>query len=252
MVWNSTNSKEGPVIQEIKDGSNKPWWFEDWKTRRETTSFASNNLNVQIDGAMWESLRDIQLDTEGEHMHALRPMIKNVQHRIVFDVKLVDNIKIVTIRSSLVVENRTLLPVDVPSIDPSGKMDGAVKKVAPGEDYAIPIEKAYTNRFCIRPDAGFGYRWTEKAFHWKDFASPAKPQSTFSCLAEDADNNMPPFIFQINARLDKNIQSWASDSALPSKLKTCCRLTSTFALSTRPLDRTSVHICVREVLRLST
>ncbi|KAL7310459.1 Vacuolar protein sorting-associated protein 13 [Mucor circinelloides] len=203
MVWNSTNAKEGPVIQEIKDGSNKPWWFEDWKTRRETTSFASNNLNVQIDGAMWESLRDIKLDTEGEHMHALRPMVKNVQHRIVFDVKLVDNIKIVTIRSSLVIENRTLLSVDVASIDPSGNMDGSVKKVAPGEDYAIPIEKAYTNRFCIRPDAGFGYRWTEKAFHWKDFASPAKPQSTFSCLAEDADNNMPPFIFQINARLDK-------------------------------------------------
>lgn len=155
MVWNSTNSKDGPVIKEIKDGSNKPWWFEDWKTRRETTSFASNNLNVQIDGAMWESLRDIQLDTEGEHMHSLRPMVKNVQHRIVFDVKLVDNIKIVTIRSSLVIENRTLLSVDVASIDPSGKMDGSVKKVAPGEDYSIPIEKAYTNRFCIRPDGKF-------------------------------------------------------------------------------------------------
>jgi vacuolar protein sorting-associated protein 13A/C len=157
MVWNSTNSKDGPVIKEIKDGSNKPWWFEDWKTRRETTSFASNNLNVQIDGAMWESLRDIQLDTEGEHMHSLRPMVKNVQHRIVFDVKLVDNIKIVTIRSSLVIENRTLLSVDVASIDPSGKMDGSVKKVAPGEDYSIPIEKAYTNRFCIRPDGKFNF-----------------------------------------------------------------------------------------------
>ncbi|KAI8644804.1 hypothetical protein BD408DRAFT_104972 [Parasitella parasitica] len=204
MVWNSANPKDGPVIHEIKDGGNKPWWFEDWKTRRETTSFASNNLNVQIDGAMWESLRDIKLDTEGEHMHALRPMVANVQHRIVFDVKLVDNIKIVTIRSSLVIENRTLLSVDVASIDPSGKMDGSVKKVAPGENYPIPIEKAYTNRFCIRPDAGFGYGWTEKTFHWKDFASPAKPQNTFSCLAKEADNNMPPFIFQINARLDKN------------------------------------------------
>ena len=204
MVWNSTTAKEGPTIKEIKDGSNMSWWFEDWKKRRETTSFASNNLNVQIDGAMWESLRDVQLDTEGEHTLPLRPMANHVQHRIVFDIKLVDNIKIVTIRSSLVVENRTLLSVDFASIDPSGKMDGAVIKIAPGEDYAIPIEKAYTNRFCIRPDAGFGYRWTEKAFHWKDFARPTKPESTFSCLAEEG--SMPPFIFQMHARLDrKNI-----------------------------------------------
>lgn len=202
MVWNTTDSKEGPTIKEIKNGGSLPWWFEDWKKRRETTSFASNNLNIQVDGAMWESLRDIQLDTEGEHMHSLRPMIKNVQHRIVFDVKLVDNIKIVTIRSSLVIENRTLLSVDLASIDTSGKMDGPVKKIAPGEDYAIPIEKAYTNKFCIRPDAGFGYRWTEKAFHWKDFANPTKPESMFSCLAEER-NNMPPFIFQVHARLDR-------------------------------------------------
>lgn len=203
MVWNSTNAKEGPTIKEIKNGSNLPWWFEDWKKRRETTSFASNSLNVQIDGAMWESLRDVQLDNEGEHMISLRPMVNKVQHRIVFDVKLVDNIKIVTIRSALVIENRTLLSVDFASIDPSGKMDGAVTKIAPGEDYSIPIEKAYTNRFCIRPDAGFGYRWTEKAFHWKDFARPTKPESTFSCLSEERNNNMPPFIFQINARLDR-------------------------------------------------
>jgi vacuolar protein sorting-associated protein 13A/C len=152
MVWNSTNSKEGPTIKEIKNDSNMPWWFEDWKKRRETTAFASNDLNVQIDGAMWESLRDIKLDTEGEHMHPLRPMVKNVLHHIVFDIKLVDNIKIVTIRSSLVIENRTLLPVDLASIDPSGNMDGPMEKIAPGENYAIPIEKAYTNRFCIRPD----------------------------------------------------------------------------------------------------
>ncbi|KAI9273340.1 hypothetical protein EDC94DRAFT_192131 [Helicostylum pulchrum] len=202
MVWNSTDSKEGPTIKELKNGGSLPWWFEDWKKRRETTSFASNNLNVQVDGAMWESLRDIKLDTEGEHMHPLRPMIRNVQHHIVFDVKLVDNIKIVTIRSAMVIENRTLLSIDLASIDPSDKMDGSVKKIAPGEDYAIPIEKAYTNRFCIRPDAGFGYRWTEKAFHWKDFAVPTKPESTVGCLAEER-VNMPPFIFQIHARLDK-------------------------------------------------
>ncbi|KAI8385604.1 hypothetical protein BD560DRAFT_383802 [Blakeslea trispora] len=209
MVWNSTTSKEGPIIKEIKNGKNLPWWFEDWRKRREATQYQSNNLNLQIDsqvdGAMWESLRDIKLDTEGEHMHPLRPSIKNVLHRIVFDVKLVDNIKIVTIRSALVIQNKTLLSVDLASVDLQGGMDGPVQKIAPGEDYAVPIEKAYTNRFCIRPDAGFGYHWTQSAFHWKDFTTPSKkPPSAISCSSEDKNGSMPPFIFQISANLDKN------------------------------------------------
>ncbi|KAI8968414.1 hypothetical protein BDF20DRAFT_896210, partial [Mycotypha africana] len=203
LVWNTADSKEGPVIKEIKNGADLPWWFEDWKKRRETTSFVSNNLNVQIDGALWESLRDINLDREGEHMHPLRPMIDNIQHHIVFQVELINNIKVVTIRSALVIENRTLLSIDLASINTNGKMDGPAVKIAPGENYSIPIEKAFTNRFCMRPDAGFGYRWPNKAFYWKDFASPIKPPSTFGCLGDEKEQNMPPFIFQINAILDR-------------------------------------------------
>lgn len=240
MVWNTTDAKEGPTIKEIQNGGNLPWWFEDWRKRRENTSFTSNNLNIQIDGAMWESLRDIQLDTEGEHMHPLRPMIKNVQHRIVFDVKLVDNIKVVTIRSALVIENRTLLSVDLASIGTNDKMDGPVKKIAPGEDYAIPIEKAYTNKFCIRPDAGFGYRWTEKAFHWKDFANPTKPDSMFSCLSEER-NNMPPFIFQIHARLDRKSILFGQYPAMGIRLSAPIEIENLlpFDFNFRIVDKTS-------------
>ncbi|KAG1249336.1 hypothetical protein G6F68_013391 [Rhizopus microsporus] len=151
-----------------------PWWFEDWRKRREMTEVTSNNINVQIDGAQWKSLRDVQLDTEGEHMHPLEPRLENVQHHIVFDVKLVNNVKIVTIRSALVIENRTLLSVDL--LDSEGERP--VVKIAPGEDYALPIEQAYANRFRLRPDEGFGYHWTQRTFHWKDFANdcPSEPK----------------------------------------------------------------------------
>lgn len=161
------------------------------------TEITSNNINVQIDGAQWKSLRDVQLDTEGEHMHPLEPRLENVQHHIVFDVKLVNNVKIVTIRSALVIENRTLLSVDL--LDSEGERP--VVKIAPGEDYALPIEQAYANRFRLRPDEGFGYHWTQRTFHWKDFASVLQPPSTCSCLS--ADRSMPPFIFQMTARLNR-------------------------------------------------
>ncbi|KAI9283162.1 hypothetical protein BY458DRAFT_427893 [Sporodiniella umbellata] len=198
-VWNTTVS-EDPVLTELKNNDNIPWWFEDWIKRREMTSSTSNNINVQIDGAQWKSLRDVQLDTEGEHMHPLEPRVDNVQHHIVFDVKLINNVKVVTIRSAFVIENRTLLSIDLIGLDPLGGKSEV--KIAPGEDYAVPIEQSYTNRFCVRPDEGFGYQWTQKAFHWKDFASPVKPSSTCSCLSSD--RSMPPFIFQIDSRLDRN------------------------------------------------
>jgi vacuolar protein sorting-associated protein 13A/C len=93
------------------------------------TEAVSNILNVQLEGALWETLRNAHVDTEGEHVYALRPLVRNVQHRIVFDVKLVDNVKVVTIRSAMVIENRTLLPVDVTLLDSRGYADGTFIKI---------------------------------------------------------------------------------------------------------------------------
>ncbi|KAI9493351.1 hypothetical protein BDB00DRAFT_946102 [Zychaea mexicana] len=201
-VWNR-DSPEKMVVKTLDDGADMPWWFEDWRERRETTTSTNNMLSVQLDGALWETLRNVPVDIQGEHTYSLRPRINDVQHRVVFDVKLVNNLKVVTIRSAMVIENRTLLPVEVGLLDDAGqKLDGPVKKIPPGEDYALPIERAYHNRFCIRPDAGFGYTWIDHALHWKNFASTTHPApKTIQCKARDGD--MPPFIFQIHARLAK-------------------------------------------------
>ncbi|KAG2223432.1 hypothetical protein INT45_001738, partial [Circinella minor] len=201
-VWNR-ESPEKMVVKTLEDGAEMPWWFEDWRERRETTTSTNNMLSVQLDGALWETLRNVPVDIQGEHTYSLRPRINDIQHRIVFDVKLVNNSKVVTIRSAMVIENRTLLPIEVGLLDDSGQqLDGPIKKVSPGEDYPLPIEKAYHNRFCIRPDAGFGYTWIAHALHWKSFANTTNlPPKTIKCKARDGD--MPPFIFQIHARLVK-------------------------------------------------
>lgn len=87
-------------------------------------------LSIQLDGALWESLRNVSVDSQGEHIYSLRPRIDGVQHRVVFDVKLVDNVKVVTIRSSVLIENRTLLPVDIALLDRSGqRLEGPIKKI---------------------------------------------------------------------------------------------------------------------------
>ncbi|RCI04898.1 hypothetical protein CU098_003059, partial [Rhizopus stolonifer] len=235
-VWNSTSDEE-PMLTELPNGEHIPWWFDDWRKRREMTDITSNNINVQIDGAQWKSLRDVQLDTEGEHMHPLEPRLDNVQHHIVFDVKLVNNVKIVTIRSAFVVENRTLLSIDLISLDPMGKKSEI--KIPPGEDYAVPIEQSYANQFCVRPDEGFGYHWTQRAFHWKDFASPVKPPSTCSCLSSD--RSMPPFIFQIDARLERKSILFGQYPAMAIRLSAPIEIENLlpFDFSFRIVDKTT-------------
>lgn len=141
----------------------------------QTTVISNNMLSIQLDGALWETLRNVPVDSQGEHTYSLRPRINDVQHRIVFEVKLVDSVKVVTMRSAMVIENRTLLPIDIAILDSTGhRLDGPVRKIgmstccnavlhwqlnffflvtlAPGEDFALPIEKAYHNRFSVRPD----------------------------------------------------------------------------------------------------
>ena len=87
-------------------------------------------LSVQLDGALWETLRNVPVDIQGEHIYSLRPRINDIQHRIVFDVKLVNNSKVVTIRSAMVIENRTLLPVEVGILDDSGQqLDEPIRKI---------------------------------------------------------------------------------------------------------------------------
>lgn len=87
-------------------------------------------LSIQLDGALWETLRNVPVDSQGEHTYSLRPRINDIQHRIVFDVKLVDSVKVVTMRSAMVIENRTLLPIDIAILDSTGqRLDGPIRKI---------------------------------------------------------------------------------------------------------------------------
>ncbi|KAI7863658.1 hypothetical protein BDF14DRAFT_1733660 [Spinellus fusiger] len=202
-LWSTmTDNSQEIVVKDLMNEGEIAWWFEDWRKRRETTSSVNSNLlNVQMGGALWECLRDISVDTEGQHMYSLRPVIDEVQHQVMFDIKLVDNVKVVNIRSTMVIENRTLLPLDLILIDRMGNFERNFKKIAPGSDYPIPIEAAYNSRFSVRPDDGFGYKWTEKALHWRDLVRNSAGHNTVQCLAHSGD--MPPFIFQMHTRLDK-------------------------------------------------
>ncbi|KAI9287283.1 vacuolar protein sorting-associated protein vps13 [Umbelopsis sp. AD052] len=201
-VWSiNDDDNSQTVVEMIANGQEIPWRFDDWRARRQASYKGNNMLGLQMQGGpLWESLKNISVDHEGEHMYVLRPKIDDVAHRLVVDIKLVDNVKVVTLRSAMVVENRTLLPVDVVMVDNKGNMASDIHKIAPGDDYALPIEASYHHSLRVRPDAGFGYSWSRQQIFWADITQNRCPRS-LACYP--GERGPPPFRFQVHGRYDK-------------------------------------------------
>lgn len=77
----------------------------------------------------WDKIKSISVDREGEHVYALRPKLNNVTHRMLCDVKLVNNVKVVTFRSTFQVENRTLVVAEMVIVDGNGKRASPIYKI---------------------------------------------------------------------------------------------------------------------------
>ncbi|CAG8769250.1 9672_t:CDS:10, partial [Dentiscutata erythropus] len=203
-IWAiSSDDAKDTVVEELNDGHELNWRFDDWRKTRESMNITKNILGIQFDGALWESIKEIPVDREGETLYSLRPKIKNVSHRLVVHVKLEDNIKVVTFRSALVVENRTLLVMELLVVDDHENAMSTVQRIAPGEDYPVPIEVAYNCKLKMRPDGNFGYNWSRESLYWKDFLKP-DPITSLSCENFQQEDEDGLFRFQVFARYSKN------------------------------------------------
>lgn len=131
-----------------------------------------NSLELVFEGMTWDRTKHIFVDREGEHIYSLKPKLDKVTHRLLCDVKLVENVKIVTFRSTFLVENRSLVQAEMVIVDANGKKASQIYKIrqlslsssfcsslltlhgtaAPGEDCSVPIIAAYDHRIKIRPD----------------------------------------------------------------------------------------------------
>lgn len=186
--------------QHLDDGKDMPWRFDDWKSMREHIhESGGNRLSLQIDGMPWERLRHISVDREGEYMLTLRPKLDKVAHRIQYEVKLHNNVKYITFRSSFKIENKTLIPIEMVILDHEGKVTDQVRHIGPGEDCPVPIEAAYHCRVKIRPDPGFEYDWCQESLNWQDLLK--KSTRTLTCRAHD--EGEAPFRFQSFAIYDR-------------------------------------------------
>ena len=178
-----------------------------------------NTLGIQFDGVPWESLKDIPVEREGRYLYVLRPKLNKVSHRVAVDIQIKNNVKVVTFSSALLVENATSLPIEVVVVDEKRKHLSSAQKIAPGEDYSVPIESAYKHRLLVRPDPGFNYNWSTETIFWRDLAAQQHNQQRYvsdgqsvnsvSCQPND-DQSQQPFRFQVRGGTD-NFDPLAKD-----------------------------------------
>jgi vacuolar protein sorting-associated protein 13A/C len=117
------------------------------------------------------------------------------------DVKLgADNVKNITIRSPMLVENNTQIPIELGMYSPEDGHLLKIDKIAPGDARPAPVGACYMHSIVIRPDQGFGYAWSNERLFWKDLLK--RPTRTITCRGEQ-DDQSPPFYFQLHAAYDK-------------------------------------------------
>ncbi|SCW01107.1 LAFE_0D05226g1_1 [Lachancea fermentati] len=188
-------SQEKRQLVNLKCGEKIDWEFEDWRKVRENldTNSNMNILGVEVANKSYETILKIDTTSEGEEVYTLQPAVNGVHTRLACDLKLCeDNIKLVTIRSTFVLENSTSNDLEFML---NGD-DSNLLYIKPGETRSVPAEKAFNSRLFIRP-AG-NYEWSDRSLNWKSLLS--HPQS-ISCRSQ-SDKSL--FYFEIDGKYDEN------------------------------------------------
>jgi vacuolar protein sorting-associated protein 13A/C len=203
-VWADIPGEEEPMAAKLEDGQEVPWLFEEAGKMRENLSpdHRTGILGVRLEGSGFDSVNKIPVNREGEYLYNLRPRKEQILHRLLVDVKLgTDNVKYVTFRSPLLVENSTQIPVEIGVYDVEQGHLLKIEKIAPGESRPAPVGAAFLHSLLVRPDQGFGYTWSVESLFWRDLLK--RPTCTMTCKGENGDKT-PPFYFQMNATYDKS------------------------------------------------
>ena len=203
-VWAATKEEDQGSAAKLSDGEEYSWRFEDPTTMRENLSPEGSTgvVGIKLEGSGFDSIEKILVNREGETLYNLKPRKDRVMHRLLVEVKLgADNVKYITFRSPLVVENNTQIPVEIGVFSPEEGHLLKIEKIPPGEGRPAPIGAAFMHSLVVRPDQGFGYSWSNERLFWKDLLK--RPTRTITCKGE-SNGQSPPFYFQMNATYDKN------------------------------------------------
>ena len=88
-----------------------------------------NTIGVKFEGKPWEQIGNIAVDKEGQYTYILRPRLDKILHRMLCEIVVEDNVKIVTLRSTYNVFNDCLYPMELILVDANNKPAQPVQKI---------------------------------------------------------------------------------------------------------------------------
>lgn len=203
-VWIFTeNLEERKSLTKLKSYSSLPWEFEEWQTVRERLS--TDNINsilcAAVDDEKYKSILKVNATDEGENIHILKPAIDGVHSRIITDcVCGEDNVKTVTFRSALVVENITRTPLIMQVIPVTDVNKEIVEFVVnPDQKKSVPVEYCYDSKLRFKPNTEDGYDWPAQDVFWKYLLDGPD-----SIVCSTPDKISPDFNFEVTAIYNEN------------------------------------------------
>ncbi|MCJ1294226.1 hypothetical protein MMC34_005783 [Xylographa carneopallida] len=203
-VWSATHDEDKGSAAKLTDGEEYPWRFEDATTMREslTPEGRSGIVGIKLEGSGFDSIERVPVNREGETLYNLKPRQEKILHRLLVEVELgSDNVKYITFRSPLLVENSTQIPIELGVFSPEEGHLLKIEKIPPGESRPAPVGAAFKHSLVVRPDQGFGYGWSNERLFWQDLLK--RSTRTITCKGENG-GEAPPFHFQMNANYDKS------------------------------------------------
>ena len=203
-VWAATREEDQGPAAKLSDGEEYPWRFEDPTTMRESLSpeGSAGVVGIKLEGSGFDSIERVPVNREGETLYNLKPRQEKILHRLLVEVKLgANDVKYITFRSPLLVENNTQIPIEIGVFSPEEGHLLKIEKILPGEGRPAPVGAAFRHSLVVRPDQGFGYTWSNERLFWQDLLK--RSTRTITCKGESGDQS-PPFHFQMNANYDKN------------------------------------------------
>jgi len=105
-----------------------PFLFFSPRSQHLSTS-GHNSIGIRFEGKGWDPIPSVTVDKEGQFPVLLRPRIEGVLHRLLCDVTVVDNIKVVTLRSTYKIDNECMYPLEVILVDEHNKPLYALQKI---------------------------------------------------------------------------------------------------------------------------
>lgn len=185
-VWSAEQHPGGSPQTEVENEESIPWRFDSWRSLRENVNIDTegNLLNFKLLGTPYNNIERVPINTEANRPYRLKPADTKIAHHVLCEVKLgQDNVKEVVVRSTYLIENTSMNPLEVLiHHDDGGRTEFTVD---PGENYAVPVLLAQSCRIQIRPPNGYGYDWSDEPFIWRDFLKD-EPTRTLRCRARNA------------------------------------------------------------------